>query len=422
MEKKLSFYFDNAATTFPKSQEVYDFMVSFYRQHGGNAGRGQYKLAGEAARLTAETRNQVKTILQAENKDLIFTPSATIALNMVIQGILRRTDFCEKECGQGKNLLVRENEREWRKLGTGGFLQTKKTVYISPFEHNSVTRVLHHFEKLGVVSVQELFVSADFEYDIEKIKAQFEAKKPDLVIVSHASNVIGLIAPVLEIFALAKRAGALTVCDMAQTAGLVPLNAGSELVDFAIFAGHKTLYGPFGIGGFVKSKNVLLEPILFGGTGLESANQDMPESLPGRFEMGSQNICAIAGLHAATKWFLRNAEEIRSVEKKNHQKLLEILGNYDFVKILGPENRFGKETECIGVVSTVFDGYASEDIANVFDEKEIAVRAGLQCSPVAHKFLGTFPAGTVRFSVSYFTGEREFGELEKAMEYVAENR
>ena len=390
----MSFYFDNAATTFPKPQVVYDFMDSFYRQHGGNAGRGQYKLAGEAARLTAETRDQVKAILQAENKDLIFAPSATIALNMVIQGILQRGDFCD----------------------------SKKTVYISPFEHNSVTRVLHHFEKLGVVNVQELFVSVDFKYDMEKIKAQFEAKKPDLVIVSHASNVIGLVAPVMEIFALAKKAGALTVCDMAQTAGLVPLNVGSELVDFAVFAGHKTLYGPFGIGGFVKSKNVVLEPILFGGTGLESANQDMPENLPGRFEMGSQNICAIAGLHAATKWFLQNADEIRSVEKENHQKLLEILGNYDFVKILGPEKRFDEETECIGVVSTVFDGYASEDIANVFDEKEIAVRAGLQCSPVAHKFLGTFPAGTVRFSVGYFTGEREFFELEKAMDYVAENR
>ena len=390
----MSFYFDNAATTFPKPQVVYDFMDSFYRQHGGNAGRGQYKLAGEAARLTAETRDQVKAILQAENKDLIFTPSATIALNMVIQGILRRADFCD----------------------------SKKTVYISPFEHNSVTRVLYHFEKLGEVSVQELFVSADFKYDLEKIKAQFEAKKPDLVIVSHASNVIGLVAPLMEIFALAKKAGAVTVCDMAQTAGLVPLNVGSELVDFAVFAGHKTLYGPFGIGGFVKSKNVVLEPILFGGTGLESANQDMPENLPGRFEMGSQNICAIAGLHAATKWFLQNEDEIRSVEKKNHQKLLEILENYDFVKILGPENRFDEETECIGVVSTVFDGYASEDIANVFDEKEIAVRAGLQCSPGAHKFLGTFPAGTVRFSVGYFTGEREFCELEKAMDYVAENR
>lgn len=136
------------------------------------------------------------------------------------------------------------------------------------------------------------------------------------MIVSHASNVIGLVAPVLEIFSAAKKFCAVTVTDMAQTAGLVPLNVANEFVDFAVFAGHKTLYGPFGITGFVKSRNVALEPVLFGGTGIESANQDMPENIPSRYEMGSQNICAVAGLHAAAKWFLENAEEIRSTEEK----------------------------------------------------------------------------------------------------------
>ena len=242
------------------------------------------------------------------------------------------------------------------------------------------------------------------------------------MIVSHASNVIGLVAPVLEIFAVAKKYGALTVSDMAQTAGLVPLDVASDLVDFAVFAGHKTLYGPFGIGGFAKSRNVALEPVLFGGTGVDSANQEMPENIPGRYEMGSQNICAVAGLHAAAQWFLQNQDEIRAAEEKNHRRLLEILRQYDFVKIAGPADRFSEKTKCIGVVSTVFDGYAAEDIGNVFDEMEIAVRTGLQCSPLAHKFLGTFPAGTVRFSVGYFTGEEDFCALEKAMGYIEENR
>lgn len=386
----MSFYFDNAATTFPKPECVYAFMDSFYRKHGGNAGRGQYKLAAESSKIIFETRGFIQKILCSPNKDVIFAPSATVALNMVIQGLLAD--------------------------------EKKKTVYISPFEHNSVTRVLHHFEKVGKICVRRLFVSSDFEYDIEKINAQFAEIPPDIVILSHASNVIGLVSPVLEIFAAAKKYGALTVTDMAQTAGLVPLDVASDLVDFAVFAGHKTLYGPFGIGGFAKSRNVALEPVLFGGTGVESANQEMPENIPGRYEMGSQNICAVAGLHAAAQWFLQNQDEIRAAEEKNHRRLLEILRQYDFVKIAGPADRFSEKTKCIGVVSTVFDGYAAEDIGNVFDEMEIAVRTGLQCSPLAHKFLGTFPAGTVRFSVGYFTGEEDFCALEKAMGYIEENR
>ena len=386
----MSFYFDNAATTFPKPECVYSSMDSFYRKHGGNAGRGQYKLAAESSKIIFETRGFIQKILCSPNKDVIFAPSATVALNMVIQGLLAD--------------------------------EKKKTVYISPFEHNSVTRVLHHFEKVGKICVRQLFVSPDFEYDIEKINAQFAEIPPDIVIVSHASNVIGLVAPVLEIFAVAKKYGALTVTDIAQTAGLVPLDVANDLVDFAVFAGHKTLYGPFGIGGFAKNRNVALEPVLFGGTGVDSANQEMPENIPGRYEMGSQNICAVAGLHAAAQWFLQNQDEIRAAEEKNHRRLLEILRQYDFVKIAGPADRFSEKTKCIGVVSTVFDGYAAEDIGNVFDEMEIAVRTGLQCSPLAHKFLGTFPAGTVRFSVGYFTGEADFRALEKAMGYIEENR
>ena len=160
----MSFYFDNAATTFPKPECVYSFMDSFYRKHGGNAGRGQYKLAAESSKIIFETRGFIQKILCSPNKDVIFAPSATVALNMVIQGLLAD--------------------------------EKKKTVYISSFEHNSVTRVLHHFEKVGKICVRQLFVSPDFEYDIEKINAQFAEIPPDIVIVSHASNVIGLVAQI----------------------------------------------------------------------------------------------------------------------------------------------------------------------------------------------------------------------------------
>ena len=238
-------YFDNAATSYPKPDEVYTFMNSFCRTCGGNAGRGNYALANSAKGVIDETRSLIKELLHCPAKQVIFTPTATIALNIIIQGLIEKG---------------------------------VKSVYISPFEHNAVTRTLHHFEKSGLITVTELAVSKDLKYDFPRIRYQFDAERPDLIIVSHASNVIGLVAPVEEIFFLAKEYKAATVVDMAQTAGLVDLNAGLETIDFAVFAGHKTLLGPTGISGFIMKPDFELPPTLFGGTGYDSANQDMPAS------------------------------------------------------------------------------------------------------------------------------------------------
>ena len=184
-----------------------------------------------------------------------------------------------------------------------------------------------------------------------------------------------------------------------------------------MFAGHKTLYGPIGIGGFVKKLEANPIPILFGGTGVESALQDMPHDTPARYEMGSQNIHAIAGFHAALSWFLDHSDTIRSVEEMNHKKLLSILRAHNNITIVGPADR----SNCIGVVSCLFDDYSSDNIGDVLDRLGIAVRTGLHCAPIAHKTLGTFPAGTVRFSVSFFTTEDDFQALETALEYIEEN-
>ena len=379
----MSFYFDNAATSFPKPQQVYDFMNSFYRTCGGNAGRGQYKQAAQSTRLISETREGIQKLLQCPNKDVIFTPSATIALNMILQGIIENEDI--------------------------------HTVCISPFEHNAVTRILEHYK--AQIKVEILPVEENFTYDLSKIESFINDRKPELVILSHGSNVCGIITPVEEICSYAKKNNAFTVLDMAQTAGLVPLNTGNNNIDFAIFEGHKTLLGPFGVGGFVKTKNYNLHPVLFGGTGIESANQDMPKNAPARYEMGSQNIQAIAGLHEAVKWWNENTEEIRTKEAKNHKRLYELLKQYDFIKIVGPEDR----SNLIGVISCLFDGYSADEIGHVLDEQDIAVRTGLQCAPLAHKTLGTFPAGTVRFSVQYFTTEEDFETLNNVLDYIREN-
>lgn len=378
-------YFDNAATTYPKPECVYVFMDSFYRKHGGSAGRGDYALASSAKGVIEETRKFLQELLHAPAKQVVFAPTATIALNVIIQGVIARG---------------------------------VQNVYISPFEHNAVTRVLHHFESLGQISVIELTVTTSLDYDVERIKYQFDTAKPDLLIVSHASNVIGLVAPVERLCMLAKEYGATTLIDMAQTAGLVDLNVGLETIDFAVFAGHKTLMGPMGIAGFLMNPSYDLPPVLFGGTGFNSAVQDMPNVLPERYEIGTTNIAGVAGLNAALKWIKEQSlTRLYTEEIEKREQLINLLGKYDFLRIVG--NEPGRQY--IGIVSCLMDGISSDSAGGILSERGISVRTGLQCAPKAHQFLGTYPAGTIRFSVNTLTSNRDFDELKEALEDIEAN-
>lgn len=378
-------YFDNAATTYPKPDSVYSFMDEFYRNSGGSAGRGNYSLASSAKGLIDETRKLLQELLHCPAKQVVFTPTATIALNIIIQGI----------------------------IATG-----VKNVYISPFEHNAVTRTLHHFEELGQIKVTQLSVSPSLEYDLERIKYQFDSVRPDFLILSHASNVIGLIAPAEEICTLAKNSGAITLVDMAQTAGLVDLNVGLEAIDFAVFAGHKTLLGPTGISGFIMNPAVNLPPVLFGGTGYDSANQNMPDSLPEKYEMGTLNIAGVAGLNAALKWIKeKGIDRVRQQEEINREKLLAILTEYDFLSVVG----YNPECKYVGIVSCLMDGISSDSAGKIFSDRGISVRTGLQCAPKAHQFIGTYPAGTIRFSVNLMTADADFEALRYALDDIEAN-
>mgnify|MGYP000305025276 FL=1 len=183
-------------------------------------------------------------------------------------------------------------------------------------------------------------------------------------------------------------------------------------------AGHKTLYGPTGISGFVMKPDIEMPAVIFGGTGFESANQDMPQSLPERYEMGTGNIVGIAGLNAALKWLAEEGlDNIWKKEEEHRKRLLDILQGYDFLRVVGnnTQQRF------VGIVSCVMDGISSDSAGGIFDRYGIAVRTGLQCAPLAHKFLGTYPAGTIRFSVGYFTSDDDFEALERALEEIEEN-
>ena len=378
-------YFDNAATTFPKPEAVYKSMDLFQRHTGGSFGRGNYGFSASMKGVVDDTRSKITDLFHCPAKEVIFEPSATISLNIIIQGIIR---------------------------------QGAKNIYISPFEHNAVTRTLHYYENLGQIKVTQLHVTTNLEFDLQRIRFQFEERRPDLVILSHASNVIGLIAPVDEIFREAKAYGAITVLDMAQSAGLVDCDLSKDYFDFAVFAGHKTLLGPTGISGFVMKPDFNLEPVFFGGTGFESANQDMPRSLPERFEFGTLNTVGIVGLNASIKWILEQGiNAIAQKESSNRKTLIELLSSYDFISLVG--NVDGKDY--VGIVSCLLQGISSDTAGQLFSERNISVRTGLHCAPLAHQFLKTYPSGTIRFSVNCFTNSDDFMELQTALNDIADN-
>ena len=378
-------YFDNAATTFPKPESVYDFTDRFYRECGVNVGRGQHKLASKASALVQETRELLLELFHCPAKKVVFTHTATEAINLVLRG-----------------LPINDNY----------------TVYVSPFEHNAVTRVLYHLQSMCDIQIETLsFDKSTMTYDMARIRNQFAEKKPNWMFISHASNICGVVSPIKDLCRLSKEFGAINIIDMCQTAGLIDTDLGGEDIDFAVFAGHKTLYSPLGVAGVVSSFAIKPQPLLFGGTGFESANQALPESVPERYEVASPDIAAIAGLNASLKWMKETGiENIYAKEQENHKRLVELLSRYENIKVL----EMG-DAETIGVVSCLFDGYGSDSIGQVLSEQNIAVRTGLHCAPIAHKFLGTFPAGTVRFSVSCFNTSEEFEMLENALDYIEAN-
>lgn len=378
-------YFDNAATTFPKPEIVYETMDKFYRAYGVNAGRGMFREASIANNLLSETRQLMLDLLHATaDYECVFTSSATEALNVILQGI------------------------SWSK---------GMVVYTTPFEHNAILRTLKYLENEYGIVIKEL-APKDFIYDFNEIKQAFSQNAPSAVVISHASNAFGFINPIKDIFTIAKEFGAITICDMAQTAGLVDTNIVESKIDYAVFAGHKTLYGPFGIAGFVTNNKCKLKPLIYGGTGTDSQNLYMPEEMPTKYEAGSHNIYAIAGLNASLKWInFIGINNIFGKEKEHTRKALDIISRYKNIKII----RCHDESKNIGVISCLFDGYSSDNIGQVLSENDIDVRTGLHCAPRAHEFLKTAPNGTVRFSLSYFNDNKDFEKLEEILSYIEEN-
>lgn len=375
-------YLDNAATTFPKPKSVYDAMDKMNRQGAVNAGRGSYKLAQAASRLIFETKIKLRQLVHVDvSAAVVFSPSITIAINQIVNGLC---------------------------------LRQKAVVYVSPYEHNAVARSLYELSKRKELIVKELPLDNGLEIDIQKMKYEFAKDKPEAVFCTHVSNVTGYILPVEEIFREAKKHGSINVLDSAQSLGLIDVRADLMDVDLIAFAGHKTLYGPFGIGGFINVSAVPLDTFIAGGTGSDSLNLEMPLGNETRYESSSPNIVAIAGLNAALESL--NQKEHFEREKKMTSYLIEQLSSVKEVKMFLPSNT----ERHIGIVSVIVEGFNSEDVGTILDEDfEIAVRTGYHCAPYIHKYLRDVTSlGTVRIGIGQFTTKEEIDLLIKALKEI----
>ena len=368
-------YLDNAATTFPKPEEVYQAVDYTQRNMAVNVGRGSYKVASDAMKIVDETRYLMAELLGVENpNNVVFAPSATVAANQIIMGL------------------------EWDEY---------KTVYITPFEHNAIARPLHLMqERYNFEIVLLPFDSETQELDKEEAENLFLQNPPDYVFANHISNVTGAIVPIEEIAELAKQYNAVVVVDASQSAGLKSINMKKANIDYVVFAGHKNLYASWGIGGFVSASDTQLTTTLAGGTGSDSLNLHMASDLPMGFEVGSANIIAISSLNASLKWLKATGMSVIAEKKA---KLMEYLihGLRDAgVKMYLP-------THHTSVLSFNVDGYSANDVGTILSEEyDVAVRTGYHCAPYIHELIDSHPyGGTVRVSVGYFNTKEDIDLL-----------
>jgi selenocysteine lyase/cysteine desulfurase len=383
-------YLDNAATTFPKPEAVYRAADAFYRTGGGNAERGRYPLARAAADVIARTRAKLAAWLGVRGgEQIILAPSATIALNQVI-------------------------------LGTP--LPPGAVAYVTPFEHNSALRPLEHLRQSAGIQVRELPFDRDtWGFDAPRARDMLEAEPPALLIVSHASNVCGYLLPVAEIVQAVRAANpdCVVVMDGAQAAGLYPLDLASGAVDYYVFSGHKALYGPYGIAGFVLCTERRPTPIIFGATGTQSDSVAMPLDVPSAYEPGSQNAWAAAGLEAALDWLAAAGRPavVGPAEAAAHA-ILDRLRALAGVRVyVPPADRW------MGIIAFTADGMAPAALADALSDRGVAVRAGFHCAPLIHGWLRTLKRrGVVRASTSHFTPTCAADTLDAALRAILAGR
>lgn len=375
-------YLDNGATTFPKPECVYEAMDRFARTGAVNAGRGAYHAARAATAMGKEVKTMLISLIDARGQaEVAFTPSATIALNQVIQG------------------------QAWKE---------GMTAYVSPYEHNAVLRPLELMRQKFGIKVMELPLAEDLSIDLEEMESLFQKTPPDFVCVSAVSNVTGYVLPAREIFLCAKRYGAFTLLDASQALGLVRMRFSQLKADCITFAGHKTVYGPFGIAGLYIKNGVDLLPLLAGGNGIKSEDPNMPRHMPEKLECASMDTPAICGLHASLEWL--KGIDPWAIESELTDYLLERLQEVDGVTIYkAPPGAMQA-----GVVSINKEGFRANEVAAILDhECDIAVRAGHHCAGLIHRHLDNKKYdGTIRISLGVFNTKDDIDALIEGLKTI----
>lgn len=379
-------YLDNAATSWPKPDAVYDAVDQYQRQLGAAAGRGAYQSAQQAQRLVAETRAACARLLGISNPcQLVFTANGTASLNLAIHGLLRPNDH----------------------------------VVTTVCEHNSVLRPLHWHATHNGVKVSHVGCD-DCGYVDPTAIAEAITPTTKLIAVTHASNVTGAIQPIAETARLAHDSGALLLVDAAQTAGCVPMNVEQLEIDLLACGGHKGLFGPLGSGLLYIRPGVedRISTSIQGGTGVESMSSAQPEQLPEKFEAGNLNLPAIVGLGAAAKFI--EEKTVENLQRHQHEltaRLLTGLAEISGVTVYGPTD----DQPRVAVVSCAIDRYDPQEFAAALDAScEIECRAGLHCAPKIHEALDTAEqGGLVRFSPGWSTTAEEIDQTIEAVASLA---
>lgn len=376
-------YFDNAATTFPKPDIVYEKTMEAMKEYGANPGRAGHKMALKANRGIFETRNTIAKLFNIDNPmNVIFTSSCTESLNLAIKGVLEPGDH----------------------------------VITTSIEHNSVLRPIKNLEEK---EVENTIVNGNSkgEIDPEDIEAAIK-ENTKLIVTTHISNLIGSIVPIDEIGEIARKHNILYLVDAAQSAGVYHIDVEKVGIDMLAFPGHKGLLGPQGTGGLYIKEGLELSEILQGGTGSASESLVQPEILPDRYEAGTHNGAGIVGLRSGVEYILdRGTEDIRNYEEKLTNHFLDGIKDIKELEIYGALDT----RKQAAVVSLNFKGIDSSEIAFILDEKyDIAVRSGLHCAPLAHKTIGTLEQGAVRFSFGIFNTIEEVDKGIKALREISE--
>jgi len=378
-------YLDNAATTHKKPPQVANAVYNYLKNISASPGRSAHKLAIEAGRIVVDAREALAQLFNIKDPArIVFTHNATYAINIALFGLLRRGDH----------------------------------IVTTSLEHNAVMRPLNLLKKKLDLDVTVVGADADGTLPPHRI---LNAVRPNtrLVVVNHASNVVGTVIDLSELGQQLRSRGVVLLVDAAQTAGAVPIDVERDAIALLAFTGHKALFGPPGTGGLYVAPWVQLQPAICGGTGSRSEHEQQPDFLPDMLEAGTPNTAGIAGLNAGVRFILEDGlERIRSYEKELTGRLLEGLARIDAVTVYGPR----EPSRQTAVVSVNVDGKTPSEVGALLDERyDIAVRVGLHCAPSAHRTITTFPNGTVRISLSYLNQKDEVDAVVDALAEIAKD-